>query len=395
MSRRDWELCSGQCPPERPCPPPADSEAYRRKWDGLLPPTGSPPPCVHQGARLPLKAITPGCAGCASAEADAYACALHTRCTLDAPIKGVAHCPSCLNYSPAASLTPPAASRYEWISTARLARDATLLAAKVPADCSGIVGVPRSGILPAAAVATLLHLPLFSLARAGKLVPLEAGSRGRSLAQHSGPLVVVDDTVYSGHALRRARLSLRGKQALFAAVYARPEAAGAADFYARLLPCPHLLEWNLFNNGPAFGRAAPDASRHFKGGIACDLDGILLHDADSGGPPGSPYLTVRLSALPLIVTGRPSSGRAQTEAELRRWGFKWSRLEMRPDATPDTAPAIAAFKARHYAPSPCGFFVESDPAQAALIFARSGKPVICPAAGKVWQPGYDEAPPFR
>src|SRR4051812_30935758 len=54
--------------------------------------------------------------------------------------------------------TPP-----EWISTARLARDATLLAGLLPLDVAGIVGVPRSGLIPAAIVATYLHLPLYEL----------------------------------------------------------------------------------------------------------------------------------------------------------------------------------------------------------------------------------------
>jgi hypothetical protein len=51
----------------------------------------------------------------------------------------------------------------------------------------------------------------------------------------------------------------------------------------------------------------------------------------------------------------------------------------------DGAGDVASLKAREYRASRCGFFFESDPAQAEQVFRLSGKPVICPATGQVWQ----------
>lgn len=279
---------------------------------------------------------------------------------------------------------------FEWVTTARLVADAVTLAGLLPVDCPAVAGIPRSGMLPAAVVATHLHLPLYELTESGQLNRLGHGSRGRALGfpggGRAGPVAVVDDTVYGGGAMRSARghAGRLGLRAVFAAVYARPEAAGVVDVYARPLPSPHLLEWNVTNNGPFAGLAANPV---YRAGVALDLDGVIIHDAVSGGPVGTPYLVPRTHACRLIATGRPGRYRAETESLLRRLGTRWERLEMLPDGTPVTDQAIAHHKARHYAASGCGFFVESDPVQAELIFRMSGRPTICPRTGQVWPSG--------
>ena len=48
---------------------------------------------------------------------------------------------------------------------------------------------------------------------------------------------------------------------------------------------------------------------------------------------------------------------------------------------------IAAHKARAFAASGCGLFVESAPSQAEAIHALTGLPVACPRAERVWQKG--------
>lgn len=284
---------------------------------------------------------------------------------------------------------PPAAGRFEWVTTARLAADAVVLAGRLPVECGGVAGIPRSGMLPAAVIATHLHLPLYELTECGRLNRLGHGSRGRVLGfrpaadGRTGPLAVVDDTVYGGGAMTTARAHMErlGRPAVFAAVYARPEAAGAVDVFARPLPSPHLLEWNFANNGPFSGRAANPV---YRSGMALDLDGIIVHDAESGGPLGAPYLVPRSFPCRLIATGRPERYRVETEAHLRRIGVGWERLEMLPDGTPVGLEYIAQHKARHYAASQCGFFVESDPVQAELIFRMVGRPTICPRTAQVW-----------
>lgn len=268
----------------------------------------------------------------------------------------------------------------EWISTAQLAEDSVKLAALLPLDTSGIVGIPRSGMMVAGIISTYLHLPLWELPEGGTLHRLGFGSRGRNtgLYASAGPLAVVDDTVYSGSAMNVARQAMKGKESIFAAVYVRREAAHTVDLYTRLLPSPHLLAWNVVNCGVAFGWASDPI---FKNGIGFDIDGILIHDAQSGGKVGSPFMVPRKHPVPLIVTGRTEAYRKETEAILGAIGAKWDRLEMTPN---DWKDGPAAWKAKHYGESKCGFFVESDPGQAKEINDRTGKPVICPVVGKVF-----------
>ncbi len=356
------------------------------------------PPCPHLGEPT---GETVGCRTCGSGRgrAEVYACSKYgltvigNRAPASDKVTACRWCPdrprpvaatparAAVPAKPPRAALPPFADRVAWVSTARLAKDTAALAGLVPPDCSGVVGVPRSGMLPASMLATQLHLPLGEVLKSGGVRWLGSGNRGGpGLLTQRGPVLVVDDTVYGGSAMRRTRSALAGVDALYAAVYARPEAASAVDLYARPLPAPHLLEWNFANNGPLCGFAA---DRSYGTGIATDLDGILCHDEYSGGVPGTPYLTPRLHPVRLIVTGRAERHRRATEADLRRWRVRWERLEMLPDDVPLTAESAAAHKARHYAASGHGYFMESCPEQARLIHAATGKPVVCPVLDKV------------
>lgn len=279
---------------------------------------------------------------------------------------------------------PPFPDPLVWVSTAQLVTDSIALAGLAPVDCAGVVGVPRSGMLPASTIAMHLHLPLGEIDAGGQVRWLAHGTRGGGgLLRPTGPVLVVDDTVFGGGATRRARQQLAGVNALYAAVYARPEAAAVVDVYARPLSAPHLLEWNYPNNGGVGGLVADPATHGHA--AATDLDGVLIHDDLSGGPVGSLYLAPRLAPVQLIVTGRHERHRTATAADLRRLGIRFKRLEMLPDHLPLTTESAATHKARHFAASAARFFVESCPDQAKLIFEAARKPVICPRAGRVFQ----------
>jgi hypothetical protein len=273
-------------------------------------------------------------------------------------------------------------SEWRWIATADLMAETVRFIAKLPDDITSVGGISRSGLLPATIIATHLHLPLFEVN--GRLARLGAGSRGGSLVARAGRMLIVDDTIYTGSAMDQARAIARAHRtdAVFAAIYARPEAAHKADLIAAELPSPHFLEWNFFNNGPLIGYATN--KRVYREGVATDFDGILCADGATSIGEARPYLLPRAHPVKLIVTGRPESTRAASEAWLAKWGAKFERMAMMPGHALAEAGEIAAFKAREFAASPLGIFVESDPWQAERIFRLSGKPTICPAAKKVW-----------
>lgn len=272
-----------------------------------------------------------------------------------------------------------------WISTAQFAADSVGLAELLPDDVNRIVGVPRSGMIAASIVATHLHLPLWELSE-GEFRRLGNGSRG--FRDGPGRTVVIDDTVYGGGAMARAKQFPCTQGCLFAATYIRPDKIGVVDFFARVLGArSHLLEWNFWNNHGIL-----------LGGVATDFDGILCEeptapDADEG--PGlerygewlsnaRPKMLPRCQSVRLIVTGRLERWRTETEKWLARWGVRCDRLVMYPADRASQRGDVGAWKGGYYRDSKTGFFVESDPAQAGRIFEVSGKQVICPAISKVW-----------
>lgn len=296
----------------------------------------------------------------------------------------------------------------EWVSTQQLVSDSILLAGKIPPNVSGIVGIPRSGMLPASIIATHLQLPLLELpySSASGPRPLGWGSRGYSLrwaGDRQGPLVVVDDTICAGTAMMRAKEQMQGQKALFAAVYPVIRKVSDLDLYARPIADIQLLEWNVFNSGLWYGHANHNM---YGAGIACDFDGILCHDPtvkDDDSESGvaaytgwlenaTPLHLPRRLPCRLIVTARLERFRPQTEAWLRRWGVRWERLVMHKGASfwERNNSDVAAWKAHVFAASDCGVFIESDPHQAARIFDLSRKFVACPARGKVWTPTWNE-----
>jgi hypothetical protein len=302
-------------------------------------------------------------------------CTKFGTCTNDRIVEDTACCRTCRHRQ--------RDNPFQWISTRKLAADAVKLAAMLPPDVSGIVGIPRSGLIPAAIVATIRHLPLLEI-NGNSIYQARTYSHRGNMPLGNGPLALVDDTVYQGLSIERVKKSFGGRISLYSAVYVREGMESAVDFHVETVPPLHVLEWNWANNGPMRGMWEASAFG-YRGGIAADLDGIICHDDESGGKPGQPYMLPRMHEIPLIITGRQERSRAVTENWLRHWGCKWKRLEMMPNEHEFTAENAAAHKAKHFGESQCGVFIESEPFQAEQIFKLSGKPVICPRIERVFQ----------
>jgi hypothetical protein len=272
---------------------------------------------------------------------------------------------------PMASIDPDT-----FVTLEQLARDTAALAAMLPPDVDAVVAIARSGLLVGGPLATLRHVPLYTVSRQrgvlnpGHGVRLDNGQVPRHVA-------LVDDTAAHGREmaanLPTVRAAFPNAAVTRTVVYCAPQARRAVDLCVAIYPGAHYLAWNWCNAGH---------------GAACgyDFDGILCAD-DSDRPLCLP----RRLAVPLVVTGRHESARGVTEAWLARWGVRVERLVMRDFDAPDVfdVEEIARFKARHYRESACTLFAESDPAQAQTIADRSGKPVLCPQAGRVLRPRPD------
>jgi hypothetical protein len=289
---------------------------------------------------------------------------------------------------------------WQYITAARLNTDVLKLLSIVPSDCVGIVGIPRSGMVPAALLAALTQLPLFEFSLHNGLRQLGEGSRtwlapGKDKV---GKYLVVDDSIYSGNAMSLVKASFPF-DAIFAVVYATPEFSEYADYYAVELPSPHFFEWNLFNNGMVAGLSMDPRLR---GGIAMDLDGVLcfdppMPDADHGPlfeayvrwlDAAEPKYLPRFSPIPCIITFRLERWRDRTIKWLRKYDIKWERLIMSTHSSVierNKSLDIVGHKALNFIDSGCSMMIESDPMQAEIIHQVSQRPVLCPDAGRLYQ----------
>lgn len=248
--------------------------------------------------------------------------------------------------------------RPEYVTLERLAQDCRVLAAKLPPDLAGVVGVARSGMHPATVLAMLLHVPLYAL-RSTHGDIIDAG-RGWRLGDRSpgGPLVVVDDTRMTGRSLSRAQAivaqHLLDRDVRYAVVYRNPRVKQLPQisYYARDLEPPHFLEWNMYNSihAPHLATCAETLLR---------------------------YPMLRAPVKLVLAVG----DRMAAEAALAARGMSAERLETHPGGDGD---ALARWKAGVLDGTRLTYYVEDDDAQARQVAGLTGRIVICPTSRAVY-----------
>lgn len=278
---------------------------------------------------------------------------------------------------------------------------------KLPTDISMVAGVPRSGMMAAAAIATQLDVPLATLSKEGQLLHLGNGERGiRRMARGNsgGKLLVVDDTVYGGHQITKIRNNFKGMPFLIAAVYANPQAKHIPDVYGELLPSPHFLEWNVFNGHMLAGHCI---DKTLQGGIGLDLDGLLCSNPPFADEDSEAFAMrfaewcewaiptrcrPQLNTIPLVITARLERYRDVTVSWLAKWGMRVKDLVMHPAKVPGqrgSRDAIARWKADHLRKRGVRWFFESNTHPAiALSFAWPEGYVLDVESGKFFRRGY-------
>jgi len=268
---------------------------------------------------------------------------------------------------------------------ADLARDVMALAGQIPADTGGVLGVPRSGMVPAAMLATSLGLPL-GMAFGSRDMVIGSTRCYRPSTGH-GRILLVDDSIHTGASMAAAvghlaELGIKREHLVTAAVYA--EEADQADLHALILKTPRFFEWNVFGSNVT----------HLS---LFDMDGVICADPTAFDDDGEDYRHNIADAIPLHVPRRPIQGivtnrlerwRPETEAWLRKHGVDYGSLHMQPHATAaarrkTSNPAV--FKAEHYDKSKARLFIESSAAQAVAIHKMTERPVLSIEGGHLFQ----------
>ncbi len=255
-------------------------------------------------------------------------------------------------------------------------------------DC--VVGIPRSGMIPASIIATSLQMPLATLE--GYCAGIVHGRSGRT-ASAGRRILLVDDSCNKGRAMGRAvallRASCRGVEITRLAVFGPYQLDDPSKFVdVTFADChgPRVFAWNLWKH-----------RRLERWGF--DFDGVFCRDpAKAENDDGPRYAAFLADAEPLflptrpighIVTGRLERYREPTEAWLRRHGIEFASLTMMPYAT--KAERMAAgnrggWKAQAVRGLGVEMFIESCPKQAGIIARDSGVPVFCTSTQGVHHP---------
>jgi orotate phosphoribosyltransferase len=279
-----------------------------------------------------------------------------------------------------------------YVTYRQLLHDVMELERRLPRDISAVIGIPRSGMLPASIIAQHRNIPLGSFSfRYDGLTKLKTGNRlDKFKWNDDGRFLLIDDSIYRGTAMAEALANCRededDRDFVTAAVYGSPDtpAGMEADYIGRVVPGPRYFAWNLFHH-------ADLAQAMF------DMDGVLCydptcHDDHRGGEyeawlPNAVPFNVPSVPIHSICTNRLRIWRSETTEWLDRHGVRYGALHMSPHDSPASRTAGAAFghyKGEMYRDSDCTLFIESDDAQARTIAFISGKPVIALDTGKVY-----------
>lgn len=252
----------------------------------------------------------------------------------------------------------------------------------IPRDIDLIVGVPRSGMLPANLIALYLNLPYTDLQSFIKGYIYKSGARKQFFNKNEFKnILVVDDSIASGAALKKCKNDLKHLKAnynfKYLVIYSTTENQKYVDYSLENVPTPRYFQWNIFNHSGLEN--------------ACfDIDGVLCVDpTEIENDDGNNYKTFLKNALPLylpgskigtLVTSRLEKYRKDTENWLAVHNIQYSKLIMLdlPDMrTRQLKNNHAQHKSNEYQKNRYNLFVESNLNQAIEINRITNKPVFC------------------
>ncbi|MDP5106342.1 MAG: phosphoribosyltransferase family protein [Polaribacter sp.] len=255
----------------------------------------------------------------------------------------------------------------------------------IPRDFDLIVGVPRSGMLPANLLSLYLNRPYTDIDSFLNGHIYKAGARSQFFVSDGThkKVLVVEDSIASGSAMIEVKESLKHLEDKFdlkyCAIYVVPGKEKMVDYFFELVPLPRYFQWNILN--------------HTTLEKACfDIDGVLCADPlPEQNDDGEKYIDFILNAPPLfipgskigtIVTSRLEKYRKETVIWLEANNIKYNDLVMLdlPDmAARQKANNHGGHKAKAYMSKPYVLFIESELNQAIEINRISKKPVLCTA----------------
>jgi len=255
---------------------------------------------------------------------------------------------------------------------------------KIPADIDLVVGIPRSGMIPAYMLGLTLNVNVCSFNEFINRTDIVRGNRqvGGDI-DNVKKIIIIDDSVCEGNAMNKVKKIIKSKETpnieiYFVAVYVRPGSEYFVDIALTELATPRIFQWNYLNHGHLV--------------YSCfDIDGVLCIDpTEEENDDGIKYRNFILNAKPLyipkykikaLVTSRLEKYRPGTEQWLKDNNVQYEKLYMLDMPSKEErlkgASTHAIFKASIYTKlKDCYLFYESNRKQAIEIAQMTGKMVF-------------------
>ena len=251
---------------------------------------------------------------------------------------------------------------------------------KFPHDVDLIVGLPRSGMLPANLIALYLNKPYTDIDSFIEGRIYSSGDRTKYIDNTNiHNILVVDDSILNGTALQKAKEKIDFLSEKFrieyAVIYATTQGSQKVDYFCEIIDGFRFFQWNILQHP------------FFLANACVDIDGVLCVDPpeDDDGPK---YINYISNAIPLytptyeintLVTCRLEKYRKITEEWLANHHIKYKHLVMLDFPTKTERLAWGKhgeYKGNVFKESSNLLFIESSLSQAEKFAATNDKIMI-------------------
>ncbi|CAM3892478.1 phosphoribosyltransferase [Alkalicoccus chagannorensis] len=233
-----------------------------------------------------------------------------------------------------------------------------------------IVGIPRSGMIPAYMLGALLHAPVIDLQTF-----LENPEEG-------GRILLVDDCIGTGGSLRQVLEAIPANvhsRLRTCCLYSNQPERTDVDLFLEYLPRVAVYEWNIMHcfivREAVFSLRALLTSMP-KAAAAEKIEACCRYSR----PKIIPAEPIHTLLCPL-----PEASRSSVEAWLAYYGIQVRQLVFQPEQKQSSK--AGSWEAQVYRKSGAELFVAGSVEEAEAVFARSGRPVFSTEANRLFSRG--------
>ncbi|UXZ55431.1 phosphoribosyltransferase [Halomonas sp. 7T] len=264
-----------------------------------------------------------------------------------------------------------------------LGRDINKNFEKFSGDWDLVVGIPRSGMVPAYMIALALNVNCTDISSWVNNYPLKKGmTRGLknelTLPWEAKKVLIVDDSIMSGNSLKseiEALPAWLSSRASTLAVYSSKPFRKDVDIVLEFVPHPRAFEWNIFHH-KVISRSC------------ISLEGMIKKSEEENNKNEINFRYIPSGLIDTIVSCQSKSKRQEVESLLAERGVSYRELVMS-DSEDNvmTLENLINFKVGKFTDSSSDLFIEYDSYQARIICQEAKKPVFCIKDNCMYNPG--------